>query len=285
LQLRLSYSSVSLYEKCPLSYRFRYVDGLEIEPTPYLTFGRTLHQALQWLYGRDVPEPPTLEGLLAYLDECWCSEGYASPEEERSYMHHAREVLTRFYYTNVEDFRLPVAVEEGFEVDLRGYVLSGVIDRIDRGPDGAYEIIDYKSSRRLPELSRLRDDLQLPIYQLACGEVWGINPSKLTFYYLVANQRYTTRPQDENGLAHVKERLERTADSISRGLFPATPNRLCPWCSFEDICPERVAARDAGESYLLRHKALLKRREKLERAIAGLEEEMRGAGLPLKELD
>ena len=283
MQVRLSYSALSSYENCPLSYRFQYVDGLEVEPTSYLSFGRSLHTALEWLYGHDTPEPPTLEGLLAYLDTCWASEGYADLEEERSFLRRGREVLTQFYYANVEDFRLPVAVEERFELDLHDFVLSGVIDRVDRNPDGAYEIIDYKTSRRLPELSRLREDLQLPIYQLACRDVWGITPSKLTFYYLVHNQRYSTKPYDENGLTRVMERLAQTAVSISRGDFPATPNRLCNWCSYQDICPERAAAGGHGDDYLARHRALLRRREKLEKAISGLEEEMRQEGIDVTE--
>lgn len=273
--MRLSYTALSSYENCPLSYRFQYVDGLEVEPTPYLSFGRSMHAALEWLYGRSTPEPPTLEGLLSFLDSCWSREGYSSQEEERSFREHGREVLTRFYYKNVDDFRLPIAVEERFELDMGGFILSGVMDRVDCNPDGTYEIIDYKTSRRLPELSRLREDLQLPIYQLACREIWGITPSKLSFYYLVHNQRYSTRPRDESGLARVRERLETVAEAISHGDFHATPNRLCPWCSFQDVCPERVSAMGEGEALRSRHAALLRRKEKLEKAIAELEEEMR----------
>ncbi len=283
MQVRLSYTSVTAYERCPLSYRFQYIDGLEVEPTSYLSFGRSLHAALEWLYGRGTPDPPALEGLLTYLDTCWESEGYADVEEERSFLRQGREVLARFYYSNVSDFRLPVAVEERFELDMKGFVLSGVIDRVDRNPDGAYEIIDYKTGRRLPELSRLREDLQLPIYQLACRHVWGVIPSKLTFYYLFHNQRYSTRPYDEGGLARVVERLEGVASSISKGGFPATPNRLCPWCSFADICPERVSPQSLRDGYQSRHEALLRRKAVLEKAISELEQEMEGACVSFKD--
>jgi hypothetical protein len=46
--LRLSYSAVSTYEKCPLSYRFQYIEKIEVKPTPYLSFGKSLHSALEW---------------------------------------------------------------------------------------------------------------------------------------------------------------------------------------------------------------------------------------------
>lgn len=277
--LRLSYTAVSAYEKCPLSYRFQYVDGIEVEPTPHLSFGRSLHSVLEWFYGRGVPEPPTLDELLAYLDTCWSREGYTDAEEERSYLDQAREVLTRYYRDNAADFRLPVAVEQRFEMELDGYLLAGVIDRIDRHPEGGFEIIDYKTNRRLPELSRLREDLQLPIYQMACREVLGINASKLTFHYLMAGRRYTTRPFDETALDRIRERLLRTAEGVAHGEFRATPNRLCPWCSYLDICPEMAPGRSKQEKLRSRRLSLQRRREALERLLVELEEEMRVEGI------
>jgi RecB family exonuclease len=275
LGTRLSYSAISSYEKCPLSYRYQYIDRIEIAPSPYLSFGRSLHTALEWLYGRAVPEPPVLEDLIAYLDSNWESEGYKDPEEERSFLSHARDVLTLFYKTNIGDFRLPIAVEERFELEMKGYLLSGVIDRIDRRPDGSYEIIDYKTNRRLPEISRLREDLQLPIYQMACHEIWGVYPSKLTFYYLVTNKRYSTKSYDQDRLSMVRARVDGVAALIAAGKFTPTPNRLCPWCSYEDICPERTSGKNQEEKYLSRHHSLLRRREGLNRIIDELESEMR----------
>jgi len=277
--MRLSYSAVSTYEKCPLSYRFQYIDKLEVAPSPYLSFGRSMHSALQWLYSRKVPEPPSLADLLLQLDACWEGEGFCDAGEEDSFRRHAAEVLTAYYQKNVVDFHLPVAIEDRFEIKMDGYVLSGVIDRIDRRPDGAYEIIDYKTNRKLPDLRRLREDLQLPIYQMACSETWGISPSKLTFYYLIPNQKYSTQPKDADGILRVKERLDRTAQAISSRRFPATPSPLCPWCSFQDVCPERIQADSPEERYLSRHRSLLKRRDALLDAISELEEEMIEKGI------
>jgi putative RecB family exonuclease len=281
LDLRLSYSAISAYEKCPLSYRFQYIDRLEIEPSPYLSFGRSLHSVLQWLYARKVPEPPSLDDLLLQLDVCWESDGYCEQGEEDSFREHAREVLTAYYGKNAREFRLPVAIEERFEMKMDGYVLSGVIDRIDRREDGAYEIIDYKTNRKLPELRRLRDDLQLPIYQMACHETWGISPSKLTFYYLIPNQKYSTKPKDSEGLAQVRERLDRVAEFVRDRQFPATPNPLCPWCSFQDACPEKAKGDSLEARYLSRHRWLIEKKDALLAAISELEEEMVDQGIDL----
>lgn len=277
--LRLSYSAVSTYEKCPLSYRFQYIEKIEVKPTPYLSFGKSLHSALEWLYDRQTPQPPALEELLSFLESCWASEGFSDQGEEDSYFKQARDVLTSFYHANTKDFRLPLAVEHRFELKMEDFILSGVIDRVDRHPNGAYEIIDYKTSRRLPQIKYLREDLQLPIYQLACREVWGISPAKLTYYYLLPNQRYSTQPLDEEGLSKVKGRLDTAASSIRDEEFPALPNRLCPWCSYQDICPVKADGDDQEERYRSRHLSLIRRREKLDGLIGDLEEEMRQMGI------
>jgi RecB family exonuclease len=281
LEVRLSYSAISSYERCPLSYRFQYIDRIEVAPSPYLSFGRSLHSALEWLYKRDIPEPPELEELLSHLDAVWVSEGYGDLEEERHFHAHAREILTVFYNSNIPKFRLPILVEERFELEMDGYLLTGVIDRVDCAEDGSIEIIDYKTNRRLPELSRLREDLQLPIYQMACREVWGISPAKLTFYYLVTNKRYTTRPYDAERLNSVRERLNQVASQIASGQFPPVPNRLCTWCSYEDICPARNPSGLLEEDYRARYRALLQRRERLDAVIEELVREMHELNIPL----
>src|SRR6266542_6621774 len=45
--IRLSYSSISTYELCPLQYKFRYIDKRPERRTPALGFGESLHEALR----------------------------------------------------------------------------------------------------------------------------------------------------------------------------------------------------------------------------------------------
>jgi len=42
--IRLSYSSISTFELCPLQYKFRYIDREEGVRTPALGFGESLHE-------------------------------------------------------------------------------------------------------------------------------------------------------------------------------------------------------------------------------------------------
>ncbi|GAC1409793.1 MAG: hypothetical protein NVSMB57_02770 [Actinomycetota bacterium] len=233
---RLSYSSLSTYQNCPLQYRFRYVDRVPSRPSPILSFGNALHEALRRWYNQPVPVAPPVEVLLSHLDDVWDPTAFASSAMERSYKNHGREVLTDFHAKNAPGFRIPVALEQRFEIDVEGVRVSGVIDRMDRHRDGSYEIIDYKTNRRLPPLSRVQENLQLSIYYLAAWEVWGIRPDKLTLYFLLPGQPLSTvrTPHD---LGATRATIAEVAQSIAAGRFDPKEGPLCNWCDYQPSCP------------------------------------------------
>jgi putative RecB family exonuclease len=234
--MKLSYSSINTYETCPAKFRFQYEERVPTGTSPALSFGDSLHQALFRFHDRPVPVAPSLPDLWGILEDVWTSEGYTSESEERLYREHAREVLGRYHRENADGYRIPAALEFRFRVEVEGVTVSGVIDRMDRLPGGGYEIIDYKTNRRLPPRSAIDRDLQLSIYHLAAGEIWGIQPERLTLYYLLPGQRMTTSrtPEDIDGL---RRRIATVADRISSGRFEPRENPLCGWCDFQSLCP------------------------------------------------
>ena len=245
--IRLSYSSISTYELCPLQYKLRYLEGRPGRRTPALAFGESLHEALRRFHGQPVPVAPGPAKLMAYLDEAWDRSAYASREEERAYRDHARQVLTAYHADNAESFRVPVALEQRFQIDVDGVTVSGVIDRMDRHPDGSYEIVDYKTNRRLPPRKYVEQDLQLSIYYLAAWEVWGILPDRLTLYFLLPGQPVTVarRPED---LDATRSRIADVAAGIKAGRFVPQENRLCDWCDYQARCPLFAHRFERGET-------------------------------------
>ena len=234
--MRLSYSSINTYETCPAKYRFQYESKLPTQPSPALSFGDSLHQALHRFHNRPVPVAPGLAELLETLQSVWVSDGYADGSEERTYYDHAVQVLELYYAENAPSYVISAALEHRFQIDVEGVTISGVIDRMDRLPGGGYEIIDYKTSRKLPPLSRIHDDLQLSIYHLAAQEVWGIEPERLTLYFLLPGQRLSTTraPAD---IDQLRRRIATVAERIDAGMFEARENPLCGWCDFQPMCP------------------------------------------------
>jgi CRISPR/Cas system-associated exonuclease Cas4 (RecB family) len=164
------------------------------------------------------------------------ADGFRNPSEERTYHDHGRQVLAQYHHENAPTYAIPAALEFRFTIEVEGVQLSGVIDRMDRIPGGGYEIIDYKTNRRLPPQARIDADLQLSVYHLAAKEVWGIEPERLTLYYLLPGQRMTTARTP----AHVDElrrRIATVAERVAAGKFEPRPNPLCDWCEYQPLCP------------------------------------------------
>jgi putative RecB family exonuclease len=234
--MKLSYSAISTYELCPAKYRFQYEERLPTSSSPALAFGDSLHRALHRFHDRPVPVAPSLEELHEMLEGEWVSDGYRDPSEERTYRDHARQVLGQYHRENAPQYRIPAALEFRFTVEVEGVQISGVIDRMDRIPGGGYEIIDYKTSRRLPPRAQVDRDLQLSVYYLAAREIWGIEPERLTLYFLLPGERMTTfrTPSDAEEL---RRRIAGVAERVAAGRFEPQQNPLCDWCDFQARCP------------------------------------------------
>jgi RecB family exonuclease len=234
--VKLSYSSIHTYETCPAKYRFQYEDRLPTGTSPALAFGDSLHRALHRFHDRPVPVAPSLDELQEILEGEWVSDGYRDPSEESLYLAHARQVLDQYHRENASSFRIPAALEFRFRIDIEGVEVNGVIDRMDRIPGGGYEIIDYKTSRRLPPKAVIDRDLQLSVYYLAAKEIWDIEPERLTLYFLLPGERMTTfrTPADADEL---RRRVATVAERIEAGKFEPRQNPLCDWCEFQARCP------------------------------------------------
>jgi RecB family exonuclease len=234
--MKLSYSSINTYETCPAKYRFQYEERLPTSSSPALSFGDVLHRTLHRFHNRPVPVPPSVDDLFEMLEDEWTSDGFMDESEERLYLDHARQILSEYHRVNADGFRIPAALEFRFTVEVEGVQLAGMIDRMDRIPGGGYEIIDYKTNRRLPPQAAVDRDLQLSLYYLAAREIWGIEPERLTLYYLLPGQRMTTfRTQADAD--DLRRRIATVAERIAAGMFEPRQNPLCDWCDFQQVCP------------------------------------------------
>ncbi len=238
-RLRLSFTRVDTFERCPRLFRYQYVDGLPQAPAPQLSFGSSIHAVLEWLYDRKLPVLPQLEEVLQVLFERWDSAGYAEVERDeqlRAY-EHAREVIARFHDRVMKaGFRLPAATEAWFELPVgQEIVVVGAIDRIDLDDSGALHVIDYKTNRRGRTKAQVRSSLQLAIYALATRELYGRLPESVALDFVVPGMVVAV-PVDELDLDAVPDRLEEVARRIRSGEDTPTPHRLCDWCDFQRIC-------------------------------------------------
>ena len=232
----LSYTQIALYQSCPLQYKLQYIDGLKPKDKWYFSFGSTLHLCAQYFFKVRVPPPPSLEELLQFYEQNWISEGYESAEEEAKYKTYGREILSKFWGIHSADFRMPVAVERIFYIDIEGIKLRGYLDRVDKLESGGLSIVDYKSNQGLFTQDDLESNLQLTLYQLAAEQTWHLPVEKLTLYHLRSNTPCSCAARDEARLEEARHLVLAVAENIAEKRFPAVENQYCP-CDFAEHCP------------------------------------------------
>ncbi|MFP4634877.1 MAG: RecB family exonuclease [Nitriliruptoraceae bacterium] len=284
-RVRLSFSRVDAYQNCPRRFRYAYIDRLPREPSPHLSFGSSIHGALEAFYDRKLPGCPSEEELLGFLYDAWDSSGFAElpREEQLSWYRHAQDVLRRFHRREAPRYRLPAATEAWFDLPIEHQaVVVGSIDRVDADDEGALHLVDYKTNRKVQDRGRVAGSLQLSIYALACQHLYGQLPATVTLDFVVPGVPVTAQ-LDELDLDRARRTVLETAEAVRAGSFAPTPNRLCEWCDYRAICPAWTGEGPQVLGPAVEHAEQLRRR--LTREIRELRELETGIQRTSDELD
>ncbi|RCK78345.1 MAG: hypothetical protein OZSIB_1587 [Candidatus Ozemobacter sibiricus] len=242
-RIRLSYSKMSLYLNCPRAYKKLYIDRIPPKPQPFFSFGTTIHETFERIYDPANPRPkPTLDEILQIYEEVRLThrEGMSSEEVEERYRQDGIRQLTMYYNRFIKDqpFALAHSIEDYFELPCGKYaVMTGFIDRIDKLPDGTYEILDYKTEPTMRTQEEVDHDKQLSIYYWACEDALGLKISKLSLFMLDHDVKITTtRTRDD--IPKVVEKVDETAYAmINEKEFAPKKNKYCKSCDHLHDCP------------------------------------------------
>lgn len=238
-RLWLSFSRTDTYLRCPQRYKLGYVDKLPDPPGPSLSWGATIHRALEVWFGAKLPSPPPVEVLLKALYDHWDDRGFAGmPREEKvRWYREAQAVVRRAHERLAPDYVPAVASEQWFEIPLDGdVVLCGSIDHVTRTRPGGLGVVDFKTDRRAKTRQQVRASLQLALYAFATQQLWGIEPDWVALDFVAADVRVVVDAADLDVSAAVDRVLE-VADAVRAEAFAPRPGRQCRWCPFRTACP------------------------------------------------
>lgn len=235
--LALSASDIETYRSCPLRYKFGRVLRIPTEQTVHQRFGIVVHQVLERFHAAG---GGTAEDLQALLDGCWRRAGLGHEGHEAELLEKARSALARYHQRLDAEGSQPVWFERAFSFRLGPHHLRGRVDRVDRLPDGSYELIDYKTSRPR-STEQLREDVQLSLYALAAREDWQLASSRQAYYYVLDDLRVPV-PREERDEDAVRELVMEVGEGILAEAFDPTPSpRACGICDYRIVCPASEA--------------------------------------------
>jgi len=245
--MKISYSGASCYRSCPQRFKLQYIDRKSPPEYAPFVFGKLIHKVLEYAHSpRHLRAPSTDEVMMRYK-ELYAATSREFRTQNPEYFAIGKEMISR-HLARPATPAATVAVEEFFTMPLAdSHKLVGVIDRVDKQPDGSLEIIDYKTSRTLPDQQQVNHDLQLSIYWAAARYLWPHAPIHLTLYYLHFDHLFTSERTDRDFEEAATELLE-IIEKIERGAFPPRPGKQCDWCLYRSWCPVYVASAPGREN-------------------------------------
>ncbi|MBI5222101.1 MAG: ATP-dependent helicase [Candidatus Magasanikbacteria bacterium] len=265
----LSYSKINSYLRCPYQYKLAYILEIPTKGSASLSFGQSMHSAMQKFYQRVIElnsvkqnslfgmdkleasssmtpsngvKAPSFDELLQIYEKSWTDDWYQDQNQREKYFQKGKDILRAFYESQEGKWTIPAALESWFKVKVGECFINGRIDRVDRLPDGGLEIIDYKTGQAKEKV--VGDDKnQLLIYQLAAQSLPEYKNlgavAKLSYFYLENNKR-TEFLGDEKELDDVKEKISAAVERIKAQDFTASPGaHVCGYCDYRDICEYR----------------------------------------------
>lgn len=232
-----------MYLECPKRYWFRYIEKVPEKPKYFFSFGRSIHNALEFFYGGKEPAAPSLPKLLKAYKVGWVSEAYRDRSHEEMSFEQGKSMLIAFYHKHEPDFSLPLAVERRLDAKIDDIPVVGVVDRIDDSPDGGLSLMEYKTGKtdRFGPGSGERDRGkvgQLVMYQLLAEQAYGRKVDKVTFYFIPTLTAHEYPRAGEDASSEWKRVVVSTAKSICEEDFkPAPEEKKCLWCDYKPLCP------------------------------------------------
>lgn len=230
----LSVSSISMLQRCPKQFEFRYIHGIKSPPAVALVEGGSVHRGLEalnkfyigkgrWPADRDVFHS-------AYYDE-WKKRskeveewGDENPQRVEKRGHR----LLDHYYDHGKGGTNPQQSELGFATEIAGQRVVGYFDLVE-----TQWVSDYKVVGRTPSQSDVQNSQQLGLYAVLTGRRNArigalVKTTAPLFVWLEASFNL------DAWAAHWQDLVARSVAQIKAGAFPPTDPKN--WCCSERFC-------------------------------------------------
>jgi len=250
----MSASTVNSVLSCPARWAAEKTVAEPYDPFSPLVLGNASHALFEKLYSLPPAERGSVD-LSAWFEDEFADlavrgvAGGTVPEGERlAWVDAAMGKVAGWLAGAIEkpeDIRV-VAVEMEVRTDIDGISFVGFLDRVSED-EGGLVIEDYKTSNSTKSFPD--NACQQQLYLAACREVGGIGgrvPDRARLLYTKLGEVHDVDASDLS-VARAVERLVQTRAILDRagdsGIFPASRNPFCAYCSIAPSCPSRNLAR------------------------------------------
>ena len=230
----LTFSELSAYDACGLSYRLRSLLGFQPTLAPELGYGNAVHHVLRTVAERtrDTGEVPGQMELDEILDDQFFLPA-ANKAAHREMKEAARRIVHSYATQHADDLRRVWETERPFELHLDRITISGRADVIldnEGGVVTSMAIVDYKTSTN----GDGEHDLQLQVYADA-GRREGMDVRAAYVHDLKGRRR---DPVDVSaaGVGAAEATVVEIVSRLRQRDFSPRPSAACATCDVRALC-------------------------------------------------
>lgn len=220
--IKISFSEVKKYLKCPFLYMMEYEFGFEVPPTLNQLFGLAVHDCLRRINIRMMKNMEITDDYIKRLT----SECFRRVEISQESLKTIGKLLRRYAENIRSRAGRIVSAEKPFSILKDGVLIRGRTDLIIENDRGEMEIVDFKvttvDSLDIEELK-----LQLGIYRHSLGYKFAAH-----WIYTFLDSSWVLVDPAEN----IDDILLKVTSGIRMEDFAPKESDLCRWCIFSSLC-------------------------------------------------
>jgi RecB family exonuclease len=234
----LNYSKIKTYGECPHLFKLKYIDGKREGLCAATSLGVSIHRTLED-YHSNCNDP---KELLNYYDKRWLRAGYKNAAEQAQCYLKGKNMLEVYAQREYSRESEIVSTEREFIFSSADWSLRGKIDRVDRLPDGSWEVIDYKTDIEIDENFDIKKSLQLSIYSIGARKAWDMQRGKASIYFVAFDKKISANFDDFDEKATL-EAFIKTGELIKAQKFDPNTSH-CAKCLMNNRCPHSSIKRE-----------------------------------------
>ncbi len=233
--MRLSKSKVNTYLKCPLEFKFQYIDEIEVKPNKYMALGSDVHLIAEKFsdrFGDELDDVDISNELIKIAYE----ENIGNIDEHI-------DNLSLFFKRAFVDNNFKLHSFEDYLLDEENR-FSGICDIILEDENGELIVIDYKTGNS-NSFSKYR--LELCYYKLLVENVIGKPVSRVGVYFTKNGRLRLLDICDEDNkrkylsyseINDAVDTLHEVRSKINDEKFHPNRQYVCRFCTYRKICDE-----------------------------------------------
>jgi len=246
-QIKLSATRVNTFLQCKQRYWFSYEERVEKLSNPVFKLGLACHDTLEkagrvWKKN-DLQKfsQEQIEELLVYYDEASVNHGIEDYADHLVGKDIVKSKLSKF---KIGERIVGIEDKFGFEgaqviTTEKGVELIGAIDKTVEIDANTIAIVDYKTSKTIPDADKLRTDIQLSMYDLVARKLYPqyskvilcldmLRTGDLVYTYRTDSERVDF----EDYLFEVHTQMS----NLTKEDAKPSINFLCAWCDHTNVC-------------------------------------------------